>query len=213
MKSRHKIELIMEFRNRGVRSREVLAALEKIPREVFLSDEYHERAYDDFCPPISCGQKMSKPFIVGYVCDRLEVTKRHKVLEIGSGSGYQSAVLSRICRRVYALERHRTLTHEIDDILSSLHIANVTTVFADGLKGWEKQAPFERIVINAALHSVPDILFEQLAEGGILIAPMIFENTTTQRLVKFIKRGDKVEREDLIDVEFDEIVSGLARTV
>jgi protein-L-isoaspartate(D-aspartate) O-methyltransferase len=205
-----KIELLMKLRSQGVRDVRVLEAIEKIPRELFLPETFALEAYADRAMPIACGQTISQPFIVAFMTDRLKVSKRMKVLEVGTGSGYQTAILSLICRRVYTIERHRALLTAAVRRFEQLRLANITTMLGDGLKGWPAQAPFERIIVTAAAQVLPETLLEQLAPGGIMIVP-VDTNENRQELLR-ITRGPKgVETERLLDVRFVPLVEGVAR--
>jgi protein-L-isoaspartate(D-aspartate) O-methyltransferase len=205
-----KIELLMKLRSQGVRDVRVLEAIEKIPRELFLPETFALEAYADRAMPIACGQTISQPFIVAFMTDRLKVSKRMKVLEVGTGSGYQTAILSLICRRVYTIERHRALLAAAVRRFEQLRLANITTMLGDGLKGWPAQAPFERIIVTAAAQVLPETLLEQLAPGGIMIVP-VDTNENRQELLR-ITRGPKgVETERLLDVRFVPLVEGVAR--
>lgn len=205
-----KIELLMKLRSQGVRDVRVLEAIEKIPRELFLPETFALEAYADRAMPIACGQTISQPFIVAFMTDRLKVSKRMKVLEVGTGSGYQTAILSLICRRVYTIERHRALLAAAVRRFEQLRLANITTMLGDGLKGWPAQAPFERIIVTAAAQVLPETLLEQLAPGGIMIVP-VDTNENRQELLR-VTRGPKgVETERLLDVRFVPLVEGVAR--
>jgi protein-L-isoaspartate(D-aspartate) O-methyltransferase len=205
-----KIELLMKLRSQGVRDVRVLEAVEKIPRELFLPETFALEAYADRAMPIACGQTISQPFVVAFMTDRLKVSKRMKVLEVGTGSGYQTAILSLICRRVYTIERHRALLTAAVRRFEQLRLANITTMLGDGLKGWPAQAPFERIIVTAAAQVLPETLLEQLAPGGIMIVP-VDTNENRQELLR-VTRGPKgVETERLLDVRFVPLVEGVAR--
>ncbi len=144
------IGLIMQLRRRGIRDTAVLRAIERVPREQFIDASFGDHAYHDIALPIECGQTISQPFVVAFMTEKLELDPRHKVLEIGTGSGYQAAVLSHLCRRVYTIERWRELQKLAEKRLAKLRIANVTTIIGDGWLGWPPQAPFDRIIVTAA---------------------------------------------------------------
>jgi protein-L-isoaspartate(D-aspartate) O-methyltransferase len=205
-----KIELIMHLRNQGVRDVRVLEAMERIPRELFLPEIFAHQAYADQAMPIACGQTISQPFIVAFMTDRLKVSKRMKVLEIGTGSGYQTAILSLICRRVYTIERYRSLLAAAVGRFDQLRLSNITTMLGDGSKGWPAQAPFERIIVTAAAREPPQALVEQLAVGGIMIIP-VDVSESRQELVRISKRPKGIETEKLLDVRFVPMVEGVAR--
>ena len=209
---RRKIELIMKLRNQGVRDVRVLEAMERIPREIFLPESFTHQAYADQAMPIACGQTISQPFIVAFMTDRLKVSKRMKVLEIGTGSGYQSAVLSLICRRVYTIERYRTLMNDAVERFRLLHLENITAMVGDGAKGWPAQAPFERIIVTAAAPEEPKMLLDQLAPGGIMIVP-VDTGRGGQELLRITRTAQGLETEKLLDVRFVPLVEGVARDI
>lgn len=205
-----KIELIMKLRNQGVRDVRVLGAIERIPRELFLPESFACEAYADRAMPIACGQTISQPFIVAFMTDRLKVSKRMKVLEIGTGSGYQTAILSLICRRVYTIERYRTLLTAAVARFEQLGLGNITTMLGDGSKGWPAQAPFERIIVTAAARALPEALIDQLALGGIMIIPVDLDRSR-QELLRVTKGPKGIETEKLLDVRFVPLIEGVAR--
>ena len=168
----HKIQLIMSLRNQGIRDTRVLSAMERIPRELFVPDLFGEQAYADQSLPIECGQTISQPYVVAFMSEKLKVDDRCKVLEIGTGSGYQAAILSKLCRRVYTIERYRTLLRAAEERFKKLRITNITSMHADGPKGWPQQAPFDRIIVTAAAKTMPVDLVEQLKVGGIMVMPL-----------------------------------------
>jgi protein-L-isoaspartate(D-aspartate) O-methyltransferase len=203
-----KIRLIMALRRSGVTDTAVLAAMERIPREDFVPDSFHDRAYEDRALPIGQGQTISQPQIVALMTQALDVTPRHKVLEIGTGSGYQTAVLSRLARRVYTIERHQPLLHEAEARFAKLQIHNITAIAGDGMKGWPAQAPFDRIIVTAAASALPEILLDQLAIGGIMVLPLGPERGD-QELIR-LRRGEAgIETEKLCDVRFVPLLPGL----
>lgn len=168
-----KIRLIMKLRKCGITDTAVLGAIERIPREVFIPSYFHDQAYEDIALPIGRGQTISQPLVVAAMTQALKVNDRHKVLEIGTGSGYQAAILAKLCRRVYSIERHRPLLAGAEERLNALQIRNITCKAADGMKGWIEQAPFDRIIVTAAAgDEAPPALLEQMNIGGIMILPM-----------------------------------------
>ncbi|MEE8085018.1 MAG: protein-L-isoaspartate(D-aspartate) O-methyltransferase [Alphaproteobacteria bacterium] len=196
----------MELRAEGITDPDVLGAIERTPREEFVLEQFRTQAYDNTALPIGQGQTISQPFIVGLMTQALELHKRAKVLEIGTGCGYQAAVLSRLCRRVYTIERHRALARAAIKRLQDLGYTNVTTVIGDGAKGWPEQAPFDRIMATAAAPlEVPQELFDQLADGGILVAP-IGQTPMDQHLWCYRKSGDEITKERLCAVRFVPLV-------
>ncbi len=197
------IRLLMHLRRSGVTDHRVLGAIERVPREAFVPAAFLDQAYEDTALPIGRGQTISQPLVVALMTQALCVTDRHKVLEIGTGSGYQACILARICRRVYTVERHRPL---LDDALArfeALRISNVTARHGDGMRGWPEQAPFERIIVTAAHAGVepPSSLVEQLAPGGLLVIPM-GDQKRHQRVVRFTLTPNGLKREDLWPVRF-----------
>ena len=205
-----KIQLIMELRNKGVRDTRVLDAMERIPREMFVDERFVAEAYTDQALPITCGQTISPPFIVAYMTDRLKLSPRMKVLEIGTGSGYQTAVLALLSRRVYSIERYRSLMKAAEERFKALSLHNITTMLGDGHKGWPAQAPFERILVTAASRGIPEALLEQLAVGGIMVLPVEVE-PGRQELQRVTRTEEGTEVETLLPVSFVPLVEGAAR--
>jgi len=203
-----KIRLIMALRRSGVTDTAILAAMERIPREDFVPDSFHDQAYEDRALPIGQGQTISQPQIVALMTQALDVTPRHKVLEIGTGSGYQTAVLSRLARRVYTVERHQQLLREAEARFAKLQIHNITAIAGDGMKGWPAQAPFDRIIVTAAASALPEILLDQLALGGIMVLPLGPERGD-QELIKLRRSEAGIETEKLCDVRFVPLLPGL----
>jgi protein-L-isoaspartate(D-aspartate) O-methyltransferase len=198
----------MELRAEGITDPDVLGAIERTPREEFVPEQFRDRAYENTALPILEGQTISQPFIVALMTQALELHSRAKVLEIGTGCGYQAAVLSQLCRRVYTIERHRALAREAIARLRDLGYDNVTTMIGDGTKGWPEQAPFDRIIATAAApDEVPQELFDQLADGGILVAP-IGQSPMDQYLWRYRKSGDEIIKERLCAVRFVPLVRG-----
>jgi protein-L-isoaspartate(D-aspartate) O-methyltransferase len=167
-----KIRLVMQLRRSGVSDTSVLGVLERLPREAFLPPAFHDQAWEDKALPIGHGQTISQPLVVARMTQALELSDRHKVLEVGTGSGYQAAVLSRLCRRVYTVERHRPLLREAEARFAALRLHNITARHGDGRRGWPEQPPFDRIIVTAAGDEVPTELTDQLAVGGILVVPL-----------------------------------------
>lgn len=205
-----KIELIMALRNQGIRDQAILEAIERTPREMFLSSPFQPMAYADQALPIACGQTISQPYVVAFMTDRLKLNDRCKVLEIGTGSGYQTAILSPLCRRVYTIERYRTLAKEAEERFKTLGLANITQMVGDGHKGWPQQAPFDRIIVTAAASEVPKALADQLAIGGIMIIPLE-EGPMAQELYRITRGETGFTRERLLPVRFVPLVEGVAR--
>ena len=207
-----KIRLVMELRQQGVTDQAVLSAIERIPREIFVPEAFHDQAYENTALPIGHGQTISQPAVVGYMTQALEVGRRMKVLEIGTGCGYQAAVLSKLCRRVYSVERFRELLREAETRFRALRIGNITTRWGDGMKGWPEQAPFDRIILTAAAKEIPAELLNQLADDGVLIAP-VGRSTHDQVLVRFRRKGDEWETENLWPVRFVPLLDGTVNDV
>src|SRR3569832_360468 len=161
------IQLIMELRGQGITDPRVLEAIERTPRNAFVDEPLEYAAWNNTALPIACGQTISQPFVVAYMTQHLDVQPHHRVLEIGTGSGYQAAVLSPLCRRVYTVERHKPLLKQAEQRFQQLGLHNITTKHGDGYKGWPQQAPFDRILLAAAPPSIPPTLIEQLKPNGI----------------------------------------------
>jgi protein-L-isoaspartate(D-aspartate) O-methyltransferase len=205
-----KLRLLMELRGGGITDSHVLSAIEKTPRECFVPAAFADQAYENVALPIGHGQTVSQPWVVALMTEKLAVAARHIVLEIGTGSGYQTAVLARLARRVFSIERHRELLRAAERRFARLHLANITCRFGDGTKGWPEQGPFERIIVTAAAPDVPAALIESLAPGGVLIAP-VGEDRHDQRLMRLRRSEDGIETEDLGIVRFVPLVEGLPR--
>jgi protein-L-isoaspartate(D-aspartate) O-methyltransferase len=206
------IQLIMTLRRQGIHDNKVLGAIERTPREAFVEEPFAHQAWDNSALPIACGQTISQPYVVAYMTEALELDEKMRVLEIGTGSGYQAAVLSPLCRRVYTVERHRHLLAKAQNRFQALRLDNITTRFGDGFKGWPEQAPFDRIIITAAVPQVPEILVEQLKIGGKMIVPVgeqASAESISQLLTKIIKTETGVTREPLIPVMFVPMLPGV----
>lgn len=204
------LRLVMELRRQGIADTRVLGAMERIPRESFVPETFRDQAYEDTALPIGHGQTISQPTVVARMTEALAVSDRHRVLEIGTGSGYQAAVLAKVCRRLYTIERHRALLQSAEARFRELRLHNVTTRWGDGTKGWPESAPFDRIMVTAAGLEIPDTLPEQLAPGGIMIIP-VGERGDTQRLVRIVRSDDSFVCDDMGTVRFVPLVAGLPR--
>ena len=202
-----KIRLVLELRRAGVTDTKVLSAIERVPREIFVPDAFQDQAYENTALPISCSQTISQPLIVGLMTQLVDPDKRIRVLEIGTGSGYQTAVLCQLFRRVYTIERHRELLAEAEGRLADLKCHNLTAQCADGTKGWPEQAPFPRILVTAAATEMPGTLADQLDNGGIMIVP-IGANVTDQWIYKVTREGHHFREERMSQVRFVPLVSG-----
>ena len=205
-----KLRLLMELRRGGILDPRVLGAIEKTPRELFVPEAFQDQAYENIALPIGHSQTISQPYVVALMTEKLELAGREKVLEIGTGSGYQAVILARLARRVFTIERHRLLVREAERRFAALRLGNIVTRFADGTKGWPEQAPFDRIIVTAAAPEVPQVLLDQLGPGGILMMPVGAEYHD-QRLVR-VRRGESgYETEALTWVRFVPLVAGLPR--
>jgi protein-L-isoaspartate(D-aspartate) O-methyltransferase len=205
-----KLRLLMELRRGGIGDARVLGAIEKTPRELFVPEAFQDQAYENVALPIGDAQTISQPYVVALMTERLELAGREKVLEIGTGSGYQAAILARLARRVFTVERHRLLVREAERRFAALRLGNIVTRFGDGVKGWPEQAPFDRIMVTAAAAEVPVALLDQLAPGGILVPPVGAEYHD-QRLIRVRRTESGCESEDLAWVRFVPLVAGLPR--
>ncbi len=203
-----RIRLLMELRRCGVSDTRVLAAIETVPRDLFVAEPFSDQAWDNAALPIGCGQTISQPLVVGLMTQALEITSRCKVLEVGTGSGYQTAVLCHLCRRVYTLERHRPLLAEAEARLRGLRLTNVVAMHGDGAKGWAAQAPFDRILLTASAAELPQGLLDQLAVGGVLVAPVDLPSGG-QQVVRVRRSEAGFATEPLFPVRFVPLVSGL----
>lgn len=205
------IQLVMSLRGGGVTDAKVMGALERTPRHLFVPQRFGDQAYDDRALPIDCGQTISQPLIVALMTQALKLDDRCKVLEIGTGSGYQAAVLARLARRVYSVERYRTLSREAEARFEALRLTNIVTKIGDGTLGWAEQAPFDRIILTASAPERPDTILQQLKDGGIAVAPV--DRDTKQVLVRYVRTGDVIEETDIMDVRFVPLVKGEARAL
>jgi len=202
------IQLVMSLRGSGVTDRHVLGAIERTPRDAFVPERFLDHAFDNRALPIDCGQTISQPLIVGLMTQLLKVDDRCKVLEIGTGSGYQAAILSRLARRVYTIERYRTLAKEAEARFGELRLTNITPRIGDGTKGWPEQAPFDRIIVTAGAPVRPDALLEQLKPGGIAVIP-VDNDSGTQTLIRYSKtEAGELEDDAVMDVRFVPLVEG-----
>ena len=202
-----KINLILQLRKHGVTNHRVLSILEKIPREQFIDKELFYKAYQNKALPIDCNQTISQPAVVAKMTELLEPKKSFKVLEIGTGSGYQTAILSKLFKRIYSIERHKILLEKAKKILSNLKINNVVFYYGDGMKGWPAKFSFERIIITAVSKNLPIKIINQLSDGGILVLPLQYEND--QYITKVIKKNRKLYFKKYWKVRFVPLVSGI----
>lgn len=203
------VRLLLELRQGGVTDTRVLSAIENVPREDFVAQPFKDKAYLNTTLPIGKHQTISQPLVVGLMTQALEVTDRMKVLEIGTGSGYQAAVLAPLCRRLYTVERHRELLSDAETRFARLGITNIVTIAGDGSKGWPEQAPFDRIIVTAAAADVPPVLVAQLAVGGVMVVPVGHGTADDdQRLLKVTRTDDGAEVEDLGTARFVPFIEG-----
>ena len=205
-----KIRMIMQLRTAGISDTAVLAAVERIPREAFVPQPFQDQAYEDRTLPIGQGQTLSQPQVVARMSQALKANDRMRVLEIGTGSGYQAAVLSRLCRRVYTIERHKALLETAEQRFHSLRLHNITAKLGDGSLGWPQQAPFQRIIVTAAAREIPGALVDQLGEGGIMVLP-VGATSREQVLVRLLREGETVHEESLGPVRFVPLISEESR--
>ena len=202
-----KMQFLFSLRKAGIVDKQVLAAMERVDRKNFVNDVFSEKAYEDTPLPIACGQTISQPTVVGLMTQALQVTSRDKVLEVGTGSGYQAAILSLLARRVYTIERHSLLVSNATKVFQELNMSNITTILSDGGHGLEQQAPFDRIIVTAASDDPPASLLSQLKIGGIMIIP-VGQSDNIQNLIKIAKTDGGYDYQDLQTVRFVPLVAG-----
>ena len=205
-----KMQFLFALRSKGVTDVRVLTAMEKIDRGPFIRGYFAERAYEDMPLPIACGQTISQPSVVGLMSQALKVSPRDKVLEVGTGSGYQAAILSQLARRVYTVDRHKRLVREAGEIFREMDLTNITAVTADGSFGLPDQAPFDRIIVTAAAEDPPGPLLAQLKIGGIMVVP-VGQSDTVQSLIRVTRHEDGFDYDELRPVRFVPLVEGLGR--
>ncbi|MBK6466964.1 MAG: protein-L-isoaspartate(D-aspartate) O-methyltransferase [Rhodobacter sp.] len=203
-----KMRFLFALRSRGVTDARVLTAMEKVDRGLFVKGIFAARAYEDMPLPIACGQTISQPSVVGLMTQALNVGPRDTVLEIGTGSGYQAAILAQLARRVYTVDRWRRLTREAAALFRQLGLVNVTTITADGSFGLPDQAPFDRIIVTAAAEDPPGPLLQQLKPGGIMVLP-VGQSDAVQHLIKVTRSEKGFDYEELRQVRFVPLVEGL----
>ncbi len=205
-----RMEFQLALRRRGISDQAVLRAMDEVPREHFVAAEFADDAYADQALPIICGQTISQPYVVAYMTEQLEVEPQHRVLEIGTGSGYQAAILSRLAREVFSVERYRTLAEAARERLRTLGYTNVAVIAGDGFAGAPERAPFDRIMVTAAAEEIPEALIDQLGDGGKMVLP-VGPRDGTQHIVKLSKAADGLTRQKLIAVLFVPLLRGQAR--
>ena len=195
-----KIRLTLELRESGISDTHVLSAIEKTPREIFIPDNFRNQAYENIALSIGDNQTISQPYIVALMTQSLELQKKHKVLEIGTGSGYQSSILSLLARRVYTIERIKSLLVKAETNFKELKLTNIVTKHADGNLGWKEQISFDRIIFTAAINEISNNFFDHIDENGIIVAPIV--SSSKQILKKFTKKNDAILTEVLAEVLF-----------
>ncbi len=205
-----RMEFLLALRQRGISDPAVLRAMDAVPRERFVGFPSRPHAYADQALPIACGQTISQPYVVAYMSEQLRVKPQHRVLEIGTGSGYQAAVLSRLAREVVSIERFRTLADDARKRLTALGCDNVEVLVGDGMQGWPERAPFDRIIVTAAAEQIPPALADQLADDGIMVLPL-GPQAGTQHIVRVSKTDQGLQEERLIAVRFVPLLPGTAR--
>ena len=205
-----KMAFLYGLRSRGVTDGRVLTAMEKIDRGLFVKGVFADRAYEDTPLPIACGQTISQPSVVGLMTQALQVQARDKVLEIGTGSGYQAAILSQLARRVYTLDSHRRLVTQARELFDRLGLVNITALVADGSRGYPEQAPFDRILVTAAAEDPPGPLLAQMRVGGIMVIP-VGQSDAVQSLIRVTRTEAGYEYDELRPVRFVPLVEGLGQ--
>jgi protein-L-isoaspartate(D-aspartate) O-methyltransferase len=205
-----RMQFLLNLRRRGIMDQAVLRAMDEVPRAQFVKTESAWQAYTDRALPIACGQTISQPYVVAYMTEQLGLRPHHRVLEVGTGSGYQAAVLSRLAREVVSIERYRTLADAARQRLSVLGYDNVEIVVGDGCAGVPEQAPYDRILVTAAAETLPQTLIDQLADDGVMLLPL-GSHQASQHIVKLTKSQTGISREELIPVRFVPLVSGRAQ--
>ena len=205
-----KMQFLFALRSRGVTDARVLNAMEGIDRGPFVRGLFAQRAYEDMPLPIACGQTISQPSIVGLMTQALEISPRDKVLEVGTGSGYQAAILARLARRVYSIDRHPRLVREACVVFEKLGLTNITAIVGDGSYGLPEQAPFDRIIVTAAAEDPPGPLLAQLKIGGIMVVP-VGQSDTVQTLIRVQRTEAGFDYDELRPVRFVPLLAGLAK--
>ncbi len=210
MDAERKMQFLFALRSMGVTDTRTLTAMETIDRGAFMRGIFTGRAYEDMPLPIACGQTISQPSIVGLMTQALSIRPRDKVLEVGTGSGYQAAILSQLARRIYTVDRHRRLVREARVIFERLDLTNITAITGDGSFGLPDQAPFDRILVTAAAEDPPGPLLAQLRQGGIMVVP-VGQSDAVQTLIKVTRGEDGFDYEELRPVRFVPLIEGLGQ--
>ena len=206
-KNKEFINLLVNLKKNGIKDLNVLKTLEEVPRSIFVEPSIESKSYLNIALPINCGQTISQPIIVATMTQALKLNKNHRVLEIGTGSGYQSAILAKLARFVYTVERFNSLKREAERKFQLLKLVNIFCKHADGGLGWKEQAPFDRIIVTASAPEIPNTLLDQLKDNGIMLIP-IGEENNDQMLVLVKKNGDKYSKETLLNVRFVPLLEG-----
>ena len=209
-RAERQMQFLYALRSKGVTDARVLTAMEKTDRALFVKGHFADRAYDDMPLPIACGQTISQPSVVGLMTQALQVTPRDKVLEIGTGSGYQAVILSHLARRVYTVDRYKSLMSDARAIFTKLDVTNLTAITADGSFGLPEQAPFDRILVTAAAEDPPGPLLAQLKVGGIMVLP-VGQSDSVQQLIRVVRTEEGFEYEELRPVRFVPLLEGLGK--
>ncbi len=204
------MQFLFALRSKGVTDARTLTAMEKTDRAMFVKGHFADRAYEDMPLPIACGQTISQPSVVGLMTQALQINPRDKVLEVGTGSGYQAAILSHLARRVYTVDRHKVLINEARKTFQALDITNLTAFTADGSHGLPEQAPFDRILVTAAAEDPPGPLLAQLKVGGIMVLP-VGQSDSVQTLIRVTRGENGFEYEELRPVRFVPLLEGLGK--
>jgi len=205
-----KMQFLYALRSKGVTDTRVLTAMEQVDRADYVKGTFADRAYEDMPLPIACGQTISQPSVVGLMTQALQITPRDKVLEVGTGSGYQAAILSKLARRVYTVDRYRRLVQTARAVFEANNITNITTFTADGSHGFEEQAPFDRILVTAAAEDPPGPLLAQLRVGGIMVLP-VGQSDAVQSLIRVTRSETGFEYDELRAVRFVPLLEGLGQ--
>ncbi len=205
-----KMQFLFALRSKGVTDTKVLSAMEEVDRGPFVRGIFADRAYEDMPLPIACGQTISQPSVVGIMTQALQVNPRDKVLEVGTGSGYQAAILSKLARRVYTVERHQRLIREARVVFDEMGLANITSMTADGSYGLPDQAPFDRIIVTAAAEDPPGPLLAQLKIGGIMVVP-VGQSDAVQTLIRVRRSEAGYEYDEIRPVRFVPLLEGLGK--
>ncbi|MGP1355106.1 protein-L-isoaspartate(D-aspartate) O-methyltransferase [Roseicyclus sp.] len=204
-----KMQFLFQLRQKGVTDARVLTAMERVDRGAFVRGHFADRAYEDMPLPISCGQTISQPSVVGLMTQALDVQPRDTVLEIGTGSGYQAAVLSQLARRVYTIDRHRGLTRAAEVLFTRLGLTNIVVLTGDGSFGLPEQGPFDRILVTAAAEDPPGPLLRQLKVGGVMVVP-VGQSDAVQMLIRVTRSETGFDYQELLPVRFVPLVEGVA---